>query len=521
MSPRDMKIIAPEAERLIAMSAGDAELRAALRALAEGILEATDGIPDRKPAEDLVLAGSIVAASPAGESRMGEDIRETGPPAPDPDEPDPVPPSLPAPEPLRELTLGRSPAPPPPTPAAGGSHDEPLADELEQLQRRCRAKCEAVRWQAECHRRLWEGVESPIEDSPVDPEMVEWSGRLVDCFYWLDSSADSSQSTDISLLDDVGGCFEALAAGIALMPSDPGRRGKLERLLPLLAEAQSMLRQALQRLGAPGDPDQLAVYQIVRDAAARHRFFVKRYMRADDTANPSAWPGLLSRIEAMAASGQPSRQQQQRLDRLREHLKPIGRGEGSDQDWQAIIDLVEESIDDGIPPSNREIRELLLPVIDDLPDREDLPPGFRRVLREMDRYLATRIPTPKAGQAPVPPPEVKQAARLLEGRSVVLIGGIRRRESQEALRKALALKDLIWIETKEHQSIEPFEPVVARPDVGLVLLAIRWSSHAFGDVRQFCVRHGKPLVRLPGGYGPHQVAVQVLAQASEVLGAEE
>jgi hypothetical protein len=52
----------------------------------------------------------------------------------------------------------------------------------------------------------------------------------------------------------------------------------------------------------------------------------------------------------------------------------------------------------------------------------------------------------------------------------------------------------------------------------LVLLAIRWSSHAFGDVKQFCDRHGKPLVRLPGGYSPNQVAAQILAQGSEQLG---
>ena len=106
---------------------------------------------------------------------------------------------------------------------------------------------------------------------------------------------------------------------------------------------------------------------------------------------------------------------------------------------------------------------------------------------------------------------------MLGGRSVVLIGGICRRESQKMLKTALGLKELIWIETKEHQSIGVFEPVIARSDVALVLLAIRWSSHAFGDVKQFCDRHGKPLVRLPGGYSPNQVAAQILAQCSEQL----
>jgi hypothetical protein len=99
----------------------------------------------------------------------------------------------------------------------------------------------------------------------------------------------------------------------------------------------------------------------------------------------------------------------------------------------------------------------------------------------------------------------------------VLIGGSRRREAQDSLKRALKLKELIWIETKEHQAVGTFESFVARRDVALVLLAIRWSSHAFGDVKQLCDRHGKPLVRLPGGYNPNQVAAQILLQCSGQL----
>ena len=100
----------------------------------------------------------------------------------------------------------------------------------------------------------------------------------------------------------------------------------------------------------------------------------------------------------------------------------------------------------------------------------------------------------------------------------MLIGGLRRPEAQGSLRAALGLKELIWIGTREHQSIRGFEAAVARPEVAVVLLAIRWSSHAFGDVKQYCDRHGKPLVRLPGGYSPNQVAAQILAQCSGQLG---
>src|SRR5205823_11315848 len=102
-------------------------------------------------------------------------------------------------------------------------------------------------------------------------------------------------------------------------------------------------------------------------------------------------------------------------------------------------------------------------------------------------------------------------------RCVILIGGDRRPAAQDALQTALGLKELFWIETREHQSIEGFESYVARPEVALVLLAIRWSSHSFGEVKRFCDRYGKPLVRLPGGYNPNAVARQILAQCSERL----
>ena len=418
-------------------------------------------------------------------------------------------------EPLRELTLGQSTLRPPPVPPELGARAEAESEEIERLAGRCQAKADTIRWQVESHQQLWQGVESPIDEAPVDPELVAWSGRLVDCFYWLDAE-DPSRSADLSLLEDVGGCYEAMAEALALMLGGESRRGKMERALPILAESQSMLRSALQRLRAPNDPDQVTVYQMVRDAAARHRIFVRRYLRTDDPADPAGWPGLLSRIES-AGGGNLSRIHREKLDHVRDLAEAISRGENSDDNWQAIISTVEEAIDDGLPPSNREVREVLSPIVDDLPDRDDLPQGFRRVLREIDRYLATR-PAPKmAPTREALPAEVREVSRLLAGRSVVLIGGIRRREAQESLRRAFRLKDLIWIETREHQSIEPFEPVVARPDVALVLLAIRWSSHSFGDVRQFCVRHEKPLVRLPGGYGPHQVAVQILTQASGAL----
>jgi hypothetical protein len=409
----------------------------------------------------------------------------------------------PAKEPLRELTLGR-PRPSPDPPRAHGESDTPPHDmtiDPESLAARCREKAGAARWAAECQRRIHERGESPDEDAPSDPAMVEWAGRLTDAFYWANTD-DPSGSPDISLLDQVGGCFETVAEGLLLVRDAQARRGGMDRALPLLAEAQSALRRSLLRLKAPDDPDQRAAYEWVREVAARHRIFLKRFLRADDLADPEGWPGRLARIEALSGGGTQSQRQRMLLDRLRSDVLTMGEGGGTEESWRAVVPAVEEVVGVGVPPSSREVRDLLLPHIDDLPEGDELPPGFRLVLREIDRYLATRMPRSAAATAPEPSTEVAEAARLLQGKSVLLIGGIRRPEAQEALRKALALGELIWIETREHESIDRFEPYVARPEVALVLLAIRWSSHSFGDVKRFCDRHGKPMVRLPGGLQP-------------------
>jgi hypothetical protein len=198
-------------------------------------------------------------------------------------------------------------------------------------------------------------------------------------------------------------------------------------------------------------------------------------------------------------------------------LGQLAKGNGDEpHHWNAVMQTVETLVHDGMPPSSISIRELLLPVVEDVPDME-LPPGFHLVMREIDRYLATR-PSEQGGETALEPTDdVKVVAGMLSGRTAILIGGVPRPHAFRALKAAFGLKDLDWIETKEHESISNFEPHVARPDVAVVLLAIRWSSHVFGDVKQFCDSYHKPLVRLPGGYNPNQVAAQILMQVSGKL----
>jgi hypothetical protein len=510
MSVWDIKVITAETQRLLELAATDAGLRAELRALAEEILKATESAPPQ-------------TAAPATESAPPPATLNTPPPAEPITPPTPLAPPLPK-EPLKELTLGRPRQPPAPiVQPAGATARSAIKDaQLPIIEARCRLKAEGARWAAARQRRLRDGSDFAAEIAPEDPEIAAWADQLLESFFWV-GVANGTGPADITLLDDVGGCFEAIAAAIRLVvDSGISQKGRLEQSLPLLAEAQSALRAAIQVLRRPDEPEQTEVFEWLKATAARRQVYIKRYMRAGDLADSSRWPDVLDRIEVLDAKCRKSRswspQQEGALNLIRSRLKPIHEGQATEPQWREVIDSVNELVKSGVPPSNRDLRELLLPAVDALPELDDLPEAFRLVLREIDRFLATRRPPADEESVPEPTAEVLEARRLLQGRSVVLIGGIRRRGPQRLLKTALGLGELIWIETREHQSITAFEPAVARPEVTLVLLAIRWTSHVFGEVKQFCDRYGKPLVRLPGGYSPNQVAAQILAQSSGQLG---
>jgi hypothetical protein len=165
------------------------------------------------------------------------------------------------------------------------------------------------------------------------------------------------------------------------------------------------------------------------------------------------------------------------------------------------------------------VRDLLLPVADEIPDSLDLTKNVKIVLRELEQYLTSRPVKEETAISPMLAEEVRRAAEFLRGRTLVLIGGLKRPLAADALTSALQIKELIWVEGRD-QTYELFEPHVARNDVAAVILAIRWSRHGFGEVKAFCDKYEKPLVRLPGGYSPNQVAYHIVSQVGERLGAK-
>ena len=334
-----MKTIRAEARRLLELAAGDDELRADLRALAEEILAST---ADASPPSE----GATVAPASA--------------------------------EPLRELTLGQ-----PRSPARGRSSDAGASASGDG--RRSKTSPPSKRGAGGRRRRLG-GLPSASGASRKDPlrpgtprtrpGIRSWSGwieRLTDDVYWMSAKPGPDLDRE-PILDELAGCLETVAESLALAREAQGHSKAFESALRHVAEAQSALRRAYQRLetaerSGPGKRLRVAAgngrtssgLPATPHAGRRpcRALGMAVPARADRAARGRAGAGR--RGWSRSSTGSESIRQRSWRARRR---KATGRRSST-----ALDGLVAG----GLPPSHREIRDLLLPIIDRLPDAKSSP----------------------------------------------------------------------------------------------------------------------------------------------------
>ena len=391
---------------------------------------------------------------------------------------------------------------------------------IHELVANCQMKRDGCRWVLERMRLKEMGANHIAEIAPGDRAILEKARQLPDCHPWMNRPT-APIPDDLSHYATLSGCFEALAAVLTISANSQeilaDDTALLETLLRLGAEAQSAVREAIRRVGGPTDQDQVAAFWWTRNTAAENGIYIERYLREEDRANPTSWNQLLLRISEFADQVEEQAKAKRRCRRLFGKLQyQLGQALSGDADhyWQSVASTVDELVQDGLPPSNVEVRDLLLPHIDIIPAFDNPPQSFQLVLREIRRFQESMVEETVDEDTDETSPQVEAAADMIRGRVVVLIGGDARSGPKDALEQAFHLSELIWIPTKHGQPVSTFEQFVARPEVAVVALAIRWASHAFTDVRHLCRKYGKPLVRLPGGYSPNQVAMQIMNQSS-------
>ena len=399
---------------------------------------------------------------------------------------------------------------------------EPIQTDLSAIEARCRLKAEGARWAAERERCKNAGILFRTVIEPRDRELIA-RAKNFGCFLWT-NGPNRPQPADVGLCDVLASCFEATADAAGLLREcvmETTEKDMFRQCLAAAAEAQSALRSAVMAIGAPTDTEQRSIYEWLKRAAAENEVFIERHLRADDPADPYDSTDIRGRIQIVRETCRKSfdrrRQRTDRVKRLRYHTNRLVSGSGTDHDWQTIAQVADDLVKDGVPPSNREIRDAVLPIIDIAPSTDGFPITFQLVLREARKYQAEQDTCPPCRNEAALTAEVRAVRKFLAGTSLVMIGGDCRGRAQEAIKDAFALKEVDWVQTKAHQPVERFGPHIVRDDVKIVILLIRWASHGHGDIKQLCDRHGKLFVRLPGGYSPNQVASQIMAQCGQML----
>ncbi len=413
--------------------------------------------------------------------------------------------------------------------ALESTEDSAPSIDLSLIINRSELKAEGCRWAMERRRHIAAGADFNSVIKPTDEDLLGRARALPDCWLW--AIDPYSSLPDDSVIDDIAGSFENLAATVTvvrdLIADERLAEAFRDEAYELLAESQSAVRIAMEEESRKPDSDQLDAFSWLKVRTFEDQVFVPRHMKLSDPANPRNWAELADRIKGLADRiGDQKRATRDRRNLLGKVRYTVDRMADWDADdrvrqWQTLYDTVEKLIELGVRPSSRELRDLLLPVIDNYPDDEqpEPGPGMRGALAAIDEYIATREAQSNVDEIARPiSPILKDARDLVRGCTLLIIGGDHRPHAAANLKRDLELADVEWIRTIPHMSTSVFEPRIASSDIDIVVLAIRWASHSFEGVRPMCIRYDKPFIRLPGGYGSNSVAKAIMDQISEELG---
>ncbi len=447
---------------------------------------------------------------------------------------------LPAAEAVQMLALGRNTntsGTPPLEPMALGrdtwrretSQANPagLAERLRLIRQRCLMKQEGSRWAAERRRRISNGADFATEIDPQDRDIIARAKEIDSCFLWMNYKT-GPEPRRIDDFDDLADAFGAMAAianvMLAVLESDRNGSHLLSQAAELFAEAQSMLRVCIRNIGWNTDSEQKDAFEWLRTFTHQESILVQRYMRIDDEAEPAQLETLRQRIDVVDAkitkSSQSEKERHKRLNQIRYEARKVLSDPASAATHLATIGrVIDELLTGGLPPSHIPLRELLLPVVDQLENAEELPDSVMLVVREIDRYLSLNPNAEQADNfATTLSDDVSTVAGLLRGKTGLMIGGELRRPKKQSIEQAFQLQELIWKTTREHSPHDIFDADIRRQEVAFVLIAIRWSSHSYGKLEALCREHGKPMIRLPRGSHPNQIAMEIMQQAFDRLG---
>ncbi len=394
------------------------------------------------------------------------------------------------------------------------------------VQRRCRLKAAAC--EVAVRRRAAVG-DPVVEPRVVDElnDMIHEAKHMPGCFLWMFYPAHE-QPTDAQF-GTLAHCYTALGMAAAavseVMARPSGGQAEMLQVMQLLAESDSALRVALEWswLSTKPDTDQDEVHHWLKRQTTLLHVYVPRFMRVDDRADPGEAERVVADVAAIMrrrrARADAASDINREFGRVQFHAKEIDKGNGVFSHHAGKIDAALAALAAlGVPESDRRIGERLGPAASPLATDESVP---RRVRLAAQRALEALVESESPETEPMAREHSARVAELrdlIRGTNVVVVGGEARPVQRDNIRDAFDLQNVEWVQINEHASAAPLEAPIARTTTSLVLVLIKVTGHLHSDVaRDLAARYRKPLVRLPAGFNPEQVAEQALTQVGERL----
>lgn len=275
-------------------------------------------------------------------------------------------------------------------PARGDSsrprHSDVCDNDLSLIAERCRLKAEGARWAVERDELLRDGADFSFDVRPGDQDVIGRARQLPNCFLWMNQPRSDiwSRAENYLLLAD---CFETLAECVdaLLATAELDDRSQFMAAVDMTAEAQSALRTAVSRVESHPDSDQQMVYYWLRNRANQERFYISRFMKISDPADPGRNDDVHDRafelLEEIAPEQHLASQVERGMARARHHIDRIASAEdvSDEYDWARAADAIEAVIECGIACDSEELVDLIRPYADQLTG-QNWPQGFQELL---------------------------------------------------------------------------------------------------------------------------------------------
>lgn len=423
----------------------------------------------------------------------------------------------------QEIGRARLAAQPPEEPERARPADAAGGPDLAVVARRARLKAQAC--PVAMRRRGLRAGDAALGDVLAEMNaLIARAKSLPSCFLWQFFPEHPVPADEH--LRTIERCYAnlALAAELALRVEGNDDLEDVQReAIQALAEAQSALRVALGSswLTRP-DQDQEDAFLWLTVKTKRDQVFIERFMRLNDPADPALADELGQRLLELAADADRITRERRNVsalvNKVRFHAKRIVDAPTDDHapDWAKIAEAIDRLNLAGVRPTDQRVTGALAPTA-----------GVAEPASPTPALSAALMAASVARREPASEPEqqqrrysatVERVRAWLHGARVVVVGGEVYDHARQRLTEALELGELDWVHLREHASSAPLEAAIARPDTRLVLALVKLAGHQhIDDARRWARQHGRPLVMVPGGYNPEQVAAEIAAQVSDRL----